>query len=849
VANDPNLQRFRNEELLLQISPAVNRTHWDESRYEQFIDELCGGREYQKEAIRITLRYLLGGEYSNARDLAKQNFNQNPTLAARYGSWAHFERSLQFPDQLAATLDLATGAGKSYVLYGIAAILLAEGTVDRVLVLCPSTTIELGLTEKFRLLASNGDLRDLLPDDVRFTTPRIIQANQTITEGSICIENYHAILKHVGSSIRDSLMGKGARTLVLNDETHHVVNESKTQSKRWKEFLQNPDFGFKYIIGVSGTCYVGDEYFNDVIFRYSLRTSMEERYAKKVHYVAEMPKTDQREEKWQLIYNRHQETKRKLRSHTLLPLTIIVTQTIEGCKDVAEELKGFLIQHEGLNPDEVKAQVLVVYNDAPDVKRLPYVDSPTNRVEWIVSVSMLNEGWDVKRVFQIVPHEERAFNSKLLIAQVLGRGLRIPTGWIGEQPEVTVFNHDRWAPRIRHLINEVLEIERRIACHVLEESPYHFELHNIEYRQDPQSVKKPMTGQYTFFAKGYIDLFTESAAEDVAIEFEDASTGQARNWRTTIRRKTYTPHEIAELMYDRLLQEDENAQERGELDARGRYTDTWSVEQLEEVVKRSLTEIKVQAATDSMKQKFLQSLGTLRRGESENMRYTLIPKEYQIISTRSRQSDSVSAAELSLGGSKTFFFTDRTRDTLEDEQIEFFEKATEEGSGYKVIPIRNRHDFKAPLSAVIADSENERSFIRDLLRTENLSRYDAWIKSTSTRFYEIDYSWKKRNAAKQGKFNPDFFIKIADLIQVIEVKGDEEVREPSEENIKKYKYASEHFKRLNEHLQQEGNSIRYGFTFLSPSSFGKFFQALRDGRLEGFTSELDLKLKQDEETS
>ncbi len=302
-------------------------------------------------------------------------------------------------------------------------------------------------------------------------------------------------------------------------------------------------------------------------------------------------------------------------------------------------------------------------------------------------------------------------------------------------------------------------------------------------------------------------------------------------------------------MYDRLLQEDENAQERGELDARGRYTDTWSVEQLEEVVKRSLTEIKVQAATDSMKQKFLQSLGTLRRGESENMRYTLIPKEYQIISTRSRQSDSVSAAELSLGGSKTFFFTDRTRDTLEDEQIEFFEKATEEGSGYKVIPIRNRHDFKAPLSAVIADSENERSFIRDLLRTENLSRYDAWIKSTSTRFYEIDYSWKKRNAAKQGEFNPDFFIKIADLIQVIEVKGDEEVREPSEENIKKYKYASEHFKRLNEHLQQEGNSIRYGFTFLSPSSFGKFFQALRDGRLEGFTSELDLKLKQDEETS
>ena len=46
-------------------------------------------------------------------------------------------------------------------------------------------------------------------------------------------------------------------------------------------------------------------------------------------------------------------------------------------------------------------------------------------------VSMLTEGWDVQNVFQIVPHEERAFNSKLLIAQVLGRGLRVPDAYKG----------------------------------------------------------------------------------------------------------------------------------------------------------------------------------------------------------------------------------------------------------------------------------------------------------------------------------------------------------------------------------------------------------------------------------
>jgi len=78
---------------------------------------------------------------------------------------------------------------------------------------------------------------------------------------------------------------------------------------------------------------------------------------------------------------------------------------------------------------------------------LKTVDEPENSVEWIVSVSMLTEGWDVNNVFQIVPHEDKAFNSKLLIAQVLGRGLRVPPVYRNDpknHPQVTIFNHDAW---------------------------------------------------------------------------------------------------------------------------------------------------------------------------------------------------------------------------------------------------------------------------------------------------------------------------------------------------------------------------------------------------------------------
>ena len=69
-------QRFRNEDLVLKVSP-VDRARWDESRYEAFIDELCVDREYQKEAIRTALRFLLGGDYANLTELAKANFEQN----------------------------------------------------------------------------------------------------------------------------------------------------------------------------------------------------------------------------------------------------------------------------------------------------------------------------------------------------------------------------------------------------------------------------------------------------------------------------------------------------------------------------------------------------------------------------------------------------------------------------------------------------------------------------------------------------------------------------------------------------------------------------------------------------
>ncbi len=410
---------FKNQDLVLKVSPNVDPQRFNINKYEAFLDALSGEREYQKEAIRITLRYLLGVQYNNLKELVKENYHQKPVLQERYGTLSDFYKHLQLPEKLSCTIDLATATGKSYVLYGIARIMLAEGVIDQVLVLCPSNTIETGLTEKFRSLSADGTLKDLLPDSAKILNPRIINATQTIRKGDICIENIHATYERTKFAIEDSLIGKGERTLILNDEVHHTANPPARDEaiKKWKEFLLNPKYNFRYIVGDSGTCYVSNDYFADVIYCFSLRDSIENKFIKTIDYVAE-DVSHSKEEKFQKIYDNHIQNK-TVKYRLIKPLTILVTKNISACKRLTEDLIGFIADKERVSKEAAASKVLIVTSaneHKNNIPKLKNVDDRNNPIEWITSVSMLSEGWDVKNVCQIVPHEERAFNSKLLIA-------------------------------------------------------------------------------------------------------------------------------------------------------------------------------------------------------------------------------------------------------------------------------------------------------------------------------------------------------------------------------------------------------------------------------------------------
>ncbi len=180
-------------------------------------------------------------------------------------------------------------------------------------------------------------------------------------------------------------------------------------------------------------------------------------------------------------------------------------------------------------------------------------DDKDDQTEWITSVSMFTEGWDVQNVFQIVPHEERAFNSKLLIAQVLGRGLRIPLEYKGEQPVVTVFNHDNWARNIKHLVEEVMEIEKRLYTYpVTKEKDYNFEIYQIKYKKDEKEFEVPQTEPYDLLKKEYITYSTRIKGVEKETVYERVITGIREEKATYITYKMYPVDVVAQGVWNKL---------------------------------------------------------------------------------------------------------------------------------------------------------------------------------------------------------------------------------------------------------------------------------------------------------
>jgi len=502
---------------------------------------------------------------------------------------------------------------------------------------------------------------------------------------------------------------------------------------------------------------------------------------------------------------------------------------------LTEDLIEFIADKERISKEAASNKVLIVTsaNEHKDnIPKLKDVDDRDNSIEWITSVSMLSEGWDVKNVFQIVPHEERAFNSKLLIAQVLGRGLRIPPEYKGEQSVVTVFNHDKWSSSIKHLVNEVLEIEKRIHSYVIpKDRNYNFQIHNIDYKKSEEIVETPQVTEYDF-SKGFVSLSTQRYKIEEDTTYERAVTETRRVKKTLIEVKMYTAEEVAQAVLNRYKSWD--------MDEGTNYAQIYPFDKILAIVKNSLGRIgeKGDLVSQENRQKILQAFGVVRRKKSKSLRYKIEAENLFLINTQDIKKNSLGIGALRRDSS--IFYDDYSLKNVEDDDkkllkeiIEMFEDG--ELHSASLIKIGSTFSFKTPLNIVFASYKPERDFIKRLVSEENAKKIDAWIKSLDVGFYSLEYSWRKGEHPKQGSFNPDFFIKIGRDILVVEIKTDTDI---SNENRAKLRYAREHFNRVNT-LQSEHS---YYFKFLSPSGYDHFFHDLRERKYKTFKSKIEAEL-------
>ncbi len=860
--------QFRISDQVLQLDDSSDAIEAIVRKYDAFLNLLSSGDyAYQRDAARTVIRFLMSPKYPDLERVVRENWINRPVLAQRHNSIDVLLSKMPLKDRKAATLDIATGGGKSYLMYGIAAIALAEGLVDRVLVLCPSLTIEDGLLEKFNSLAGNPRLTEIMKElGAVVAIPGIKRGNETIQPGDICIENIHAVYGNAGSSIADSFKENGSRTLVLNDEAHHLFSpddSDEASMKKWLQFLVSPDYGFRYLIHVTGTAYTGNDYFPDVIYRFGLKQAVEAKVVKKPDYILEETYSKQ---SWDKIYGVHQQNWKDYGSK-VRPLTIVVTKDIAECVEQWNLLVSFLVKKEKISRADAEKKVIWVTSgiptakvakdrvvaaycprdgkDSPDKRRkenlttLKSVDAPDSPVEWIVSVSMLTEGWDVKNVFQIVPHDSRAFGSKLLIAQVLGRGLRVPPT-LDVHPLVKVTNHEAWSDEIANLLKDVLEIENTLSWgYDSRRDEYVFPLYNLSYELVDQTVETK-----------------KQKATDIKLELRPQS-------RTSTEYSTFSESgKLAiEILHENIQEIDVvvSSLHNAISEKDSKLGEKWPKSRIRKLIKDALQAGKWDDSFLSRENATLvqQAFGPLFRDVNrEHPRKTQKAKDLITVDYRKsmRQSFSEgrvkeSGAVYHVNGDDKPFNNDESH--LWDQYckwIKMYEAFGEETPDNIKEIVKSLHKidnlkFKSPVNVLYASHTPERKFSELLF--ENSSLVTSFVKPPDRGCYSFPYSYKP---AKTGKthvvnefFNPDFFIHLKNChdVLVVEIKQD---GDDNNRNKAKFRDAMVHFTKLNTSLEAAEEPWRYYFYFLSPEDYTGFFDRLRDGRYKGWSSGLMVDL-------
>lgn len=403
-------------------------------------------------------------------------------IQSEYPSVVSFERD--FPSLCFA---LATGVGKTRLMGAFISYLYLAKGIRHFFVLAPNLTIYSKLIRDFTPnnpkyvlnglaeFASNppviitGEdyerghgtrIQASIFDDVHINIFNISKLNAEVRGGKA--PRIKRLAECIGESYFDYLAGLDDLVLIM-DESHRyradagvrVLNELRPILGLELTATPQVETGSKVPVP-----------FQNVIYSYPLSSAISDGFVKepavatRENFKADAYTKEQLEQlKLEDGVRVHEATKVELetyaRNHDLQivkPFMLVVAEDTTHANELQKT-----IEDDAFFEGRYRGRVITVHSNQRGeekdevIERLLAVESPDEPTEIVIHVNMLKEGWDVTNLYTIVPL--RKANSRTLVEQSIGRGLRLPYGKRVGVPAVdrlTIVAHDHF----EEIINE-----------------------------------------------------------------------------------------------------------------------------------------------------------------------------------------------------------------------------------------------------------------------------------------------------------------------------------------------------------------------------------------------------------
>jgi type III restriction enzyme len=430
-------------------------------------------------------------------DLIAMTKDQDPVAAldaikALFPTVEDFER--EFPSLCFA---LATGVGKTRLMGAFIAYLFQAKGIRHFFVLAPNLTIYNKLIADFTPGSPKYVFQGI--SDFTFNHPEIITGDNYESGRGVRVEDLpdgmqaqalpgmetvhinifniakitsevrggrapriKRLAEYIGQSYFDYLASLPDLVLLMDEAHRYRAAAGMKAINELKPILGLELTATPFIEGTGGS----RTPFKNVIYDYSLASAMKDGFVKEPavatrenfnpdHY------TEKALEKLKLEdgVRIHEFTKVELTTYAkqngvpyVKPFMLVVAQDVAHANELVS-----VIQDDSFFEGRYKNRVITVHSNLrgeeseDTVAKLLAVEDPNEPTEIVVHVNMLKEGWDVRNLYTIVPL--RAANSRTLVEQSIGRGLRLPYGKRTGVPEVdtlTIVAHDRFQEIVDH---------------------------------------------------------------------------------------------------------------------------------------------------------------------------------------------------------------------------------------------------------------------------------------------------------------------------------------------------------------------------------------------------------------